>query len=113
MPCDLDRTRNLVLEWLRLEHRDPKFLVATPDLENHHAEIAREFLKWAADSGFAYQTVKVDGPAEPGYEVHWTHRGSSFIGFKQPPPERTPEDALLAGCAALLQNDWCRERLPA
>ena len=112
MPRSLDRARTLVLDWLRLEHRDPGFLVSAPDLQNRHGEIAREFLKWAADSGFAYEIVKVDGDGA-AYEIHWTHRGSSFVGFKQPPPEQTAEDALLAGCAALLENDWCRERLPA
>jgi hypothetical protein len=113
MPRPLDRVRILVLDWLRLAHRDPVFLASAPDLEHRHEEIAQEFLKWAADSGFAYEVVKVDGGDGAAYEVHWTHRGSSFVGFKQPPPERTPEDALLAGCAALLENDWCRERLPA
>ena len=102
----------MILEWLHVEYRDPKFLTTASDLENRHEEIAQGFLKWAGDSGFAYKIVKVDGAGEPAYEVHWTHRGSSFVGFKQPPPERTPHDALLAGCAALLENDWCRERLP-
>ncbi|HEY3901565.1 MAG TPA: hypothetical protein VGM54_23340 [Chthoniobacter sp.] len=113
MPRSLDRSRTLVLDWLRLEHRDPSFLASAVNLENRHGEIAQEFLKWADDSGFAYEIVKVDGIDGPAYEIHWTHRGASFVGFKQPPPERTPDDALLAGCAALLENDWCRERLPA
>jgi hypothetical protein len=112
MPRQLDATRTKVLEWLRAPKRDPNFLGGVADLENHHGEIAQRFMKWAAEAGFGYQIVRADGAGAPGYEVHWTHRGSSFVGFKQPQPEATPEDALLAGCAALLTNDWCRERLP-
>jgi hypothetical protein len=112
MPSDLDQARNRLLEWLRAEHREPHFQATAADTEGQHEEIAQRFLEWAKDSGFAYNIVKVEG-AEPAFEVHWTHRGASFVGFKQPPAERTPSDALLAGCAALLENDWCRERLPA
>jgi len=103
----------MVLEWVRAGHRDPLFLSGDQpaDLARKHAEIAQGFLTWAKSAGFAYETVKAEGGGA-GYEVHWTHRGASFVGFKQPPPESTAEDALLAGCAALIQNDWCRKQLP-
>lgn len=104
----------MVLEWVRARHRDPQYLSgALPaDLERKHEEIAQCFLTWAKSAGFAYETVKVAPEIGTGYEVHWTHRGASFVGFKQPPPESTAEDALLAGCAALIENDWCRKQLP-
>ncbi len=111
MPRHLDTARHQVLEWLRASHRDPGFLSEASDLERRHSEITQRFLKWAAEGEFAGEVVQVDGADGPGYEVHWTHRGASFVGFKQPPPESTPENALLAGCAALLKNEWCRKRL--
>lgn len=92
--------------------RDPAYLAGETDLEQRHGEIAQRFLTLAKEAGFEYQIVKLGTDGTAGYEVQWTHRGASFVGFKQPPPERTAEDALLAGCAALLENDWCRERLP-
>ena len=112
MSLHLDRARNVILEWVRAAHRDPAFLAGQADLEQHHEEIARRFLTWAKEAGFEYRIVKVGSDGAAVYEVHWTHRGSSFVGFKQPPSESNAEDALLAGCAALLENDWCRERLP-
>src|SRR5882757_3302265 len=114
MPSDLDQARNLVLEWVRAGHRDPMFLSgeANADLEQKHEEIAQRFLAWAKPAGFAYQTVEIGADGEGGYEVQWTHRGASFVGFKQPPPESTAENALLAGCAALLENHWCQKQLP-
>jgi hypothetical protein len=56
--------------------------------------------------------VTAEKQGQTTYEVFWTHRGASFVGFKQPAAEPKAEDALLAGCAALLENQWCRERLP-
>ena len=114
MSRHLDRARSLVLEWVRAGHRDPTFLAgeAEGDLEKKHEEIAQRFLTWARQGGFGYEIVKADSDSGPGYEVHWTHRGASFVGFKQPSPEPTAEDALLSGCAALLENHWCQKQLP-
>lgn len=112
MSRHLDRARNLVLAWVRASHRDPSFLAGKTDLERHHEEIARRFLDWAKEGEFEYRVVKIGVDSTAVYEVQWTHRGSSFVGFKQPAPESLAEDALLAGCAALLENNWCRERLP-
>jgi len=112
MPRRLDRARNVVLQWLRAQPRDPAFLTGQTDLEHRHEEIVQRFLAQARESGFEFEIIKAGSDGATAYEVQWTHRGSSFIGFKQPPPEPLAEDALLAGCAALLENDWCRERLP-
>ena len=112
MPRHLDRARNLLLEWVRAGHRDPAFLSGQPDLEHRHGEIAHRFLTWAKEAGFEFEIIKTGSDGTGGYEVHWTHRGASFVGFKQPPAESTAEDALLSGCAALLENDWCRKWLP-
>ncbi|MEP6672243.1 MAG: hypothetical protein ABJF10_23975 [Chthoniobacter sp.] len=114
MPGHLHRARSVVLEWVRAGHRDPTFLAAEAEagLERKHEEIAQRFLAWAKPAGFAYQTVRIGADGPGGYEVQWTHRGASFVGFKQPAPESTAEDALLAGCAALLENEWCRKQLP-
>ncbi|TCO95665.1 hypothetical protein EV701_101354 [Chthoniobacter flavus] len=112
MPRRLDRARNLILEWLRAPPRDPAFLAGQTDLEHRHEEIAQRFLTQARESGFESEIVKAGSGGATAYEVHWTHHGSSFVGFRQPPPEPSAEDALLAGCAALLENDWCRQRLP-
>ena len=110
----VDRTRDLVLRWLRAPHREPEFLAALSpeEMNRQHAAIAHRFLYWARDSGFHSRIVETGSDENPAYEVHWTHRGSSFVGFRQPPPQDSPEDALLLGCGALLENDWCRERLP-
>jgi hypothetical protein len=113
--CDhLDRTRDLLLEWLRAPHRERDFLagVSPAEMSRQHAAIAHRFLHWTRDSGFHYEVVETGSDGKPAYEVHWTHRGSSFVGFRQPPPQDTSDDALLVGCAALLENHWCRERLP-
>ena len=103
-----------MLEWLRGDPRDPGFpaTAAPAELRRAHDAIAQRFLQRIAGAGFAFELVAggLDGLA--GYEVRWTHQGSTFVGFKQPPREETAEDALLAGCAALLENQWCRERLP-
>ena len=110
----LDRTRDLLLEWLRAPHREPEFLagVSPAELAGQHAAIVRRFLHWTGDSGFHFVIVKTGSDENPAHEVQWTHRGSSFVGFRQPPPQHIPEDALLLACGALLENDWCRERLP-
>jgi hypothetical protein len=76
-------------------------------------EMAESFLTAIAGSGFTFNLVQLgDGGSPSGYELRWSHQGFSFVGFKQPPPAVTPEEAKLLGCAALLQNDWCRKHLP-
>lgn len=112
MPNHLDRERRLLLDWLRARLRDPALLPGTTDPLGQTREITERFLAIAREGEFAWEVVWTSADGHPGYAVHWTHRGASFVGFKQPPPEPTPEEALLAGCAALLENDWCRERLP-
>ena len=113
MSRHLDRARSVVLEWLRSPQLDPAFLSTATDADLHHRheEIVRGFLKSASEAGFGFEVVKVERDGHTAHEVHWTHRGASFVGFKQPGPESRAEDALLVGCAALLENDWCRERL--
>jgi hypothetical protein len=113
MSGHLNRARKQVLDWLRASHGEPALLAGEPEavLEQRHAEITQRFLEWATTAGFAYEVINVRVEGRIAYEVHWTHRGSSFVGFKQPPPETKLEDALLAGCAALLENQWCLQWL--
>ena len=104
MPNDVDRARTLLLNWLRNAHRDPSF-------DEHCGTLTESFIELAAKAQFNLEVVPVD--ADPtSFVIHWTHRGASFVGFKQPAPEAKMEDALLVGCAALLENDWCRKQLP-
>jgi hypothetical protein len=113
MAGHLNRARTLVLDWLRADQREPAFLQGETDraLERRHEEITQRFLEEARQAGFDCEVVpmKVDG--RNAFEVFWTHRGSSFVGFKQPPPEANVEDAVLVGCAALLENQWCLQKL--
>ena len=51
-----------------------------------------------------------EGP--PAFEVRWTHKGAALFGFKQEPPAASDRGAMLLGCEALLENDWCWQRLP-
>jgi hypothetical protein len=113
MPSHLHQERERVLEWLRAAHREPTFLAGESDatLELRHAEITQRFLEWAKPADFAYEVVEARVNGRATYAVHWTHRGASFVGFKQPQDEAKLEDALLAGCAALLENQWCRQWL--
>ena len=76
-----------------------------------HPQIADKFLHWIARSGFEAQLVGIQKEGVNAFEVNWTHHGATFVGFKQAPPAAQPEDALVLGCAALLQNDWCRRQL--
>jgi hypothetical protein len=110
----LDQQRTQVLDWLRAAWRDPQFLAERPpsELRRHHEIIAQRFLDHARISGFECQVIEIAVSGHPAFEVRWTHRGSHFVGFKQPPPAANSADALLTGCAALLENEWCRARLP-
>jgi hypothetical protein len=93
----------MIAQWLRDkgEHPDPA----------DEAALIHLFLQRARSSGFSYELVEVDIDGKHGFEARWTHGGATFVGFKQPPPQATPGQALLAGCAALLENEWCRTRL--
>jgi len=76
------------------------------------AQIVDRFLSWVNPLGFDFTIYQYADQGNACFVVHWTHHGSEFVGFSQPPPGATPEAAKLLGCAALLQNDWCRKRLP-
>jgi hypothetical protein len=104
----LEQMQNDVLEWLRGKNGNLDLLA---DLEQQAGAIAQRFLQRVSVAGFGCNAVEVLHDGVMRYEVHWTHNGASFVGFKQPAPQETPENALLAGCAALLENDWCRGRL--
>jgi len=118
-PCDpqsqsiIDSARSLVLEWLRAGPREPRFLIdqSQAEVAEAHRQIADRFLHWIGRSGFDAQLVEIPQDGVAAFEVNWTHHGATFVGFKQAPPAGKPEDALLLGCAALLQNDWCRRQL--
>jgi hypothetical protein len=109
----IDSARSLVLEWLREAQRDPRFLIdqSESELASCHGRIVDCFLNWINRSGFEANMVEMHRDGAAAFEVHWTHNGATFVGFKQAPPAGKPSDALLLGCAALLQNDWCRKQL--
>jgi hypothetical protein len=110
----LERMRDRVLEWLsgRTGNADAETGAVDPDVDQQNSAIAQRFLLLAGAAGFACNVVEVARDGAKLYEVQWTHRGAGFVGFKQPPPQENVDNALLAGCAALLENDWCRNRLP-
>ena len=110
---NLEGMRRVVVEWMKKEGQDP---AAAGDALGSGSEPNGEavvllFLLRASAAGFACEIVEVGEGAGGGYEARWTHQGASFVGFKQAPPQETPDAALLAGCAALLDNHWCRSRL--
>jgi hypothetical protein len=109
----IDGARSLLVEWLRDGQREPRFLIDEPPskLIDCHRQIADLFLQWIQRAGFEAQLVEIQQDGRVAFEVHWTHRGATFVGFKQAPPAAKPEDALLLGCAAFLKNDWCRRQL--
>lgn len=73
--------------------------------------LVRHFLQRVSAAGFVCHIQDIPRDGGTGYEVRWTHHGSSFVGFKQARLQDSPAHALLAGCAALLENEWCRSRL--
>jgi hypothetical protein len=108
----LESARAKVLQWIRQDHRNPRFLQecdAPEPSERTDAKIVERFVSWAAPAGFNFTAEQT---ADGQFVVHWTHQGSQFVGFRQPPPGDTPEEAKILACAALLDNDWCRQRLP-
>lgn len=110
-----ERACGTILEWLRAPNREPDFLAKVPAREvasSRYREVADRFLHWSRRSGFECQIVTIaNASAVAAFETIWTHRGSSFVGFKQPPAQASADDALLLGCAALLENEWCRGKL--
>jgi len=109
----IESARSLILEWLREGQREPRFLIdeSPAGLASSHRRIADRFLDWITKSGFDAELVEVQQDGVAAFEVHWTHHGATFVGFKQAPPAGKPEDALLLACAALLKNDWCRKQV--
>jgi hypothetical protein len=108
----LENARAQVLLWIREAHRNPLFLQeseAPEQIEQADAKIVERFVSWATPAGFNFT---LEQTAEGQFVVHWTHCGYNFVGFRQPPPAEMPDEAKLLACAALLDNGWCRERLP-
>jgi len=105
--------RSLVLDWLRDGQRDPHFLEGRTEeeLRRDHALMGERFVSWIGKSGFEAKLVEAIANGERAWDVHWTHNGATFVGFKQAPPATNPADALLLGCAALLRNEWCRRQM--
>jgi hypothetical protein len=103
-----------VLAWLREPHRNPMFLVghSSAKLNQERSRVVERFLSWALPAGFAGDVMPVEFAGVTGYRLDWTYRGSELVGFKQPDLSRSPVDAQLLASAALLRNEWCRNRLP-
>lgn len=102
-----------ILSWLRAEHRQPTFLRDVPEeaWPGCAEEIVGAFLRFATASDFDLTLVNNGSAEHPEWAGHWTHRGSSFEGFRQPPGHPEPMGARLLACAALLRNEWCCARL--
>ena len=111
----LETARQNVLAWIRTASGDQNYPTGGTGavVQPLNDTVIQNFLRFTAAAGFGYEIVEVNKAGESGYEMRWTHRGASFVGFKQPRAEPSPEAALLAGCGALLQNQWCRDRLDA
>jgi hypothetical protein len=109
----LGSARAAVLKWLRETHGDPHFLEDLPrEKEVADATIVEQFMNSIARAGFDFTAHEFQAEGISGFVIHWTHQGSGFIGFRQPPPADTLEAAKILACAALLENEWCRSRLP-
>jgi hypothetical protein len=108
---DLHVAAQEVLAWLREGGRFPGLLQNQTDSVSHYPEIAEKFLRYSALAEFSLEIVCLQD-APPVFEGRWTHKGADFVGFRQPPPASTREDAAILACAALLRNDWCRSKLP-
>jgi hypothetical protein len=97
---NLDRMRKTVLEWLQEKSENRDALAGSGEQMD---AIVQRFLHRASAAGFGCNVVETSQNGLIRHQVYGTHNGASFIGFKQPP--------LIAGCAALLANDWCRSWL--
>ncbi len=111
---NLDDAREQVLAWLREPHRNARFLQEQGEaaLQGRHGEIVERFLSWVREAGFEVEMVNTGTEDCPAYEAQWRIRGCVLVGFRQPAAVPLPDDAKLLSCAALLRNDWCRNRLP-
>jgi hypothetical protein len=109
----LSTARGEVLAWLRQSPRNLSVGAAEGSGAGvDDGRIVDCFVGAIVGSGFDFSMVNLGSEEAPAYEVRWLHQGFSFIGFKQAPTAPTVEAAKLLACAALLQNDWCRGRLP-
>jgi hypothetical protein len=102
-----------VVSWLRAEHRQPQFFKDVPEdaFGESIEKIVEAFLRFATACGFSLTLVNNGSAQHPEWAGHWTHRGYSFEGFRQPPGHHDPMSARLLACAALLRNEWCCARL--
>lgn len=111
----LERARGEIIAWLRdgAMNGEPLFMLGHPDksLDGRSGEIAECFLARVGASGFALEMIEDSTVEGVAYAPRWTHRGASFVGFKQPASASNLDDAKVLACAALLGNEWCRERL--
>jgi hypothetical protein len=111
---EIRQARTEVVAWLRdgAITNSPMFTLGHPDesLQARHAAIADRFREVVMRAGFRLEVVEVNPSA---FDPRWTLDGAEFVGFKQPNSATSPDDAALLACAALLRNDWCRERLKA
>lgn len=100
-----------MIAWLRdgAIDNDPMFMLGHPEsvLVQKHGEIAERFLQVIKPAGFRLEVFAALG----GFDSRWTHREADFVGFKQPLLAANEDDAKVLACAALLRNDWCRQRL--
>lgn len=112
---DLALARAEVIAWLRdgAINNDPMFMLGHPEevLRQEHGEIADRFLKVVAPAGFDLEVFPVEHDGLAAFDSRWTHRAADFVGFKNPRPAALLDDARLLACAALLRNEWCRQRL--
>jgi len=104
-----------VIAWLRdgAISNDPMFMLGHPEmmLGQMHGEIADRFLKVVEPAGFQLEVIAVERNGMAAFDSRWTHRAADFVGFKGPPPAVSADDTKLLACAALLRNEWCRQRL--
>jgi hypothetical protein len=109
----LERARRHLIDWLQTPEPILNCLsdATASELRRADMDILCQFFRHLIEAGFSCEVTEAPVRGTLAYEIHWKHRGASFVGFKQPPSEESPEEALLTGCAALLDNQWCRSRL--
>lgn len=111
-PPSIEIGREEILAWFHAERRNQRDLKSIAGLgADEHGKIVSHFLKLVHPAGFALEMVNDGSEADPALVGHWRFRGNHLIGFKQPPPAKTLEDAGILACAALLRNEWCGARL--
>lgn len=112
--AELELARAEVLIWLNGCDQGAVFAreITAETALAENEKIADHFLSRIRDTGFELEVVDVGEDGSPAFDPRWTHCDNQFVGFKQPPPAPSREEAKLLACAALLRNDWCRARLP-